>query len=320
MRVVFFGTPHFAVPTLDALVTADLAPELVVTQPSRPVGRGRRVVPPPVAESAARHGLEVLQPEKVGESVFMNRLADLAPDIAVVVAFGQIFRQELLDLPRLGCVNLHGSLLPRWRGAAPIQAAIAAGDRMTGVTTMRMEAGLDSGPMLLTESVEIGKAETTPELAKRLAAIGGPLMVRTVEALAEGSLEPVAQDPTKVTLAPRLTKADGEVDWSLPASRIYDRWRGYTPWPGTTARFGGRPLKLIEIEPLEAASGNKTTGRRLGSVITVDGGAIAITCGDGSRLRLVTVQRPGRPRIAAEAWRNGERIEDGAIFDAMGGG
>ncbi len=196
-RILFFGTPDFAVPTLAALVEAGWAPVRVVTQPSRPVGRGRGLQDPPVAAWARAHGLEVTQPERVRHPDFLAEAAALAPDVAVVVAFGQIFPRALLDLPRHGCVNLHASLLPRWRGAAPIQAAVAAGEARTGVATMRMEEGLDTGPILLEEETAIGPDETADELSRRLAELGGKLMVRTLHELEAGGLVPRPQDVPK---------------------------------------------------------------------------------------------------------------------------
>jgi len=234
-RILFFGTPEFAVPTLAALVAAGRVPALVVTQPARPAGRGQRPQDPPVARWAREHGLAVAMPERVRDPAFLEAAAALAPDVAVVVAFGQIFPRALLDLPRYGCINLHASLLPRWRGASPIQAAVAAGDARTGVATMLMEAGLDTGPILLEEATEIDAEETAGELSRRLAEAGGPLMVRTLQELERGSLVPRPQAAEGATYAPRLTRESGRVDWSFTAPEIHHRLRAYTPWPGLTA-------------------------------------------------------------------------------------
>ncbi len=312
--VVFFGTPDFAVPTLAALVEAGLAPARVVTRPARPLGRGRRVQDPPVARRAKALGLEVAQPERVGDPGFLAGLAELAPAVAVVVAYGQIFPPELLALPRHGCINLHASLLPRYRGAAPIQAAIAAGERVTGVTTMQMERGLDSGPILLQEETAIGRRETAGELAPRLAAQGAALVVETLRRLAEGGLEPRPQDPELVTYAPRLTKRDGRVDWSEAARRIADRLRAYTPWPGLTAELRGEPLKLVEARPLAAApeGGPPPEGEAApGSVLGLRGRFLAVACGEGTVLGIATLQRPGRRPLPAPDFANGERLEPG---------
>jgi methionyl-tRNA formyltransferase len=309
-RVLFFGTPDFAVPTLAALVAAGRAPVRVITQPARPVGRGRRLQDPPVAAWARERGLEVAQPERVRDPQFLSEVAALAPDVAVVVAFGQIFPRALLDLPRHGCVNLHASLLPRWRGASPIQAAVAAGDAKTGVTTMLMEEGLDTGPILLQEETEIGPGETAEELARRLAGIGGRLMVRTLERLEQGDLEPRPQPAAGVTYAPRLTRDSGRVDWGLAAREIQDRLRAYTPWPGLTAELRGEPVKIVSAEPLDAA-GN---GAAPGTVLGLRDGRLAVVCGGGGVLGVGELQRPGKRALPAADFVNGERLRAGESF------
>ena len=205
-RTVFFGTPEFAVPALRALAASEFRPVLVVSQPSRPAKRGQRMTEPPVVVAARDLGIPFAQVEKVRDPAFLARLAELAPGVAVVVAFGQLFPRALLDLPRLGCINLHASLLPRWRGAAPIQAAIAAGDTLTGVTTMKMEEGLDSGPTLLTAELAIGRRETAGELSRRLADLGAPLLVETLRGVAAGTLVARSQDESRVTLAAKIRK------------------------------------------------------------------------------------------------------------------
>lgn len=265
-----------------------------------------------------RHGLPLAQPETVRDPAFMSLLEGHAPDVAVVVAFGQIFRPPLLALPRLGCLNLHASLLPRWRGAAPIQAAIAHGDAETGVTTMRMAAGLDSGPMLLQEAVTIGRRETCPALAERLAAIGAGLMVRTLQELGAGSVVARDQPDQGVTLAPRLTKADGVVDWWQPAVVIDRAWRGYQPWPGLTASLDGQPLKLLAVEPVAGTEADASTPEAPmpGTLLGLDGDGVRVACGEGSVLRLLRVQRPGRAGTTASAWSHGERRQAGDRFTA----
>jgi len=263
-----------------------------------------------VAQRARRLGLELTAPASVRDGAFLARLEELAPDVAVVVAFGQIFRRRLLALPRHGCINLHASLLPRWRGAAPIQAAIAHGDERTGVTTMRMTAGLDSGPILLQEAVDVGPHETAPELAARLAALGARLMVRTLELLEAGALVPRPQDERLVTLAPRLSREDGAVTWTLSATVLYNRWRAYTPWPGLVAEVGGAPLKLLAVRPAPAAA----AGAAPGTVLDVAGDAVVVACGERSALALERVQRPGRRPLAASAWLRGERLRPGDVL------
>lgn len=312
--LVFFGTPTFAVPCLDALVAAGRAPALVVSQPSRPVGRGRSVQPPPVAQRAAELGLPVVQPASVKDKDFLASLEALAPDLAVVVAFGQIFRRRLLGLPRRGCVNVHASLLPRWRGAAPIQAAIAAGDEVTGVCTMVMEAGMDTGPELLRRTTPIGPRETHPELAQRLSVLGGEVLVETLEALERGEVEPKAQDDAAATYAPRIEKSDGVMDWRLGARQLDSLLRAYTPWPGLTATLRDRPLKVLQAQPVEWGGGRADAGTVLGVVKHEGVGRLAVAAGEGPALGLERVQRPGKKAVSAVDWVNGERVEAGERF------
>jgi methionyl-tRNA formyltransferase len=309
-RIVFFGTPEFAVPTLAALVAAGRAPVRVVTQPARPSGRGQKLQDPPVARWAREQGLPVSMPERVRDPAFLEDLAALTPDVAVVVAFGQIFPRALLDLPRLGCVNLHASLLPRWRGASPIQAALAAGDARTGVSTMRMEAGLDTGPVLLEEATEIGPQETAGELSRRLAEAGGPLMVRTLQELERGSLVPRPQSPEGATYAPRLTRDSGRIDWSLTSLEIHHRLRAYTPWPGLTAELRGAPVKVSAAEVLEGRPADGDPGTYLG----LRDGRLAVACGGGTALGLGELQRPGKRALRAPDFANGERLQIGERF------
>lgn len=314
MRTIFFGTPEFAVPTLEALVAAGHELLLVVSQPARPVGRGRRLQDPPVAAWAREHDLPLAQPETVRGATFRRRIEALEPEVAVVVAFGQIFRRRLLGMPVHGCVNLHASLLPRYRGAAPIQWAIAAGERVTGVTTMLMEEGLDTGPILLQEEVAIGADETTPELAERLARRGAALMVRTLEGLATGEVEPHPQRHDDATYAPRIEKRDGRVDWRLPARRIYDRLRAFTPWPGLATDLRGEPLKVLAGRPAASGGGGHEPGELLG----LEDGRLTVACGGGTIFGLERVQLPGkRPISAPDLW-NGLRIEPGERFGPTG--
>jgi methionyl-tRNA formyltransferase len=316
-RIVFFGTPEFAVPTLAALAAAGRTPVAAVTQPARPAGRGGQVAEPPVARWALAHGIPVLQPERVRAPGSLAALGELAPDVAVVVAFGQIFPPDLLALPPLGCVNLHASLLPRYRGAAPIQAAIAAGERTTGVTTMRMEAGLDSGPILLQEELPIGPRETAGELGARLAALGARLTVETLARLARGELAARPQDGALATYAPRLTRASGEADWSLPATALFDRLRAYTPWPGMASALRGKPVKIVWGEPLDGGAGPGDAaagGAAPGTVLAVGDGRLAVACGGGTAFGVERLQRPGRPPRAAADFANGERLRPGERF------
>jgi methionyl-tRNA formyltransferase len=310
-RVVFFGSPDFALPTLDALASSRFRPILVVSQPPRPSGRGRRTEDTAVALRARALGLDVQQPAKVKDPAFLELLRALEVDLAVVVAFGQIFPKSLLALPRHGCINLHGSLLPRHRGAAPIQAAIAAGDRETGVTTMRMEAGLDTGPILLQRSAPIDDGDDAPSLSVRLAAIGAELMLETLELLERDALVEHPQDDALATLAPRLDKNDALVDWTLPAAALWRRARAFEPWPGLLSLCGGEPLKLHRVRPVAWHAANRAAAP--GTFLGLVDGALAVAAGEGTALGLLSVQRPGRRELPAAEFLRGERLTVGAV-------
>jgi methionyl-tRNA formyltransferase len=310
--LVFFGTPDLAIPTLAALVAAGRAPLLVVTQPPRPAGRGGREQQPAVARWALEHGLPLAQPARVRAPQFLAELRPLRPAIAVVVAFGQIFPAELLALPAQGCVNLHASLLPRFRGASPIQAALAAGDERTGVTIMRMDEGLDSGPILLQEATPIAPRETAGELAGRLAALGARLMLTALDRLERGDLPPQPQDAGQATYAARLTREGGRVDWTLTATQLDNRRRAYTPWPGITAELRGAPVKLLLSEPLTAAS--DAVAPPPGTFIGLTAAGIGVACGAGTALAITELQRPGRKPQRAADFVNGERLRAGERF------
>jgi methionyl-tRNA formyltransferase len=310
VALAFFGTPEFAVPALDALVAAGRAPALVVSQPPRPAGRGGAPREAAVAARARELALELAQPASAREPALLARLGELAPEWFVVVAYGEIFGRELLALPRRGCLNVHASLLPRWRGAAPIQAAIAAGDRRTGVTVMEMEEGLDSGPIVLQRELEIGPDERAPELAARLAALGAEVLLEALAGLEAGRLAPRPQDPGQATYAPRLTRADGRVDWSLPAGGLYDRWRAFQPWPGLAAELGGDPVKLVTVRPGEPGK----AATEPGTIVAIHGAGIRVVCGHGSILVLTELQRPGRRVIGAAEFAHGEHLTAGERF------
>lgn len=292
------------------MVEAGYAPQWVVTRPARPAGRGHGLQQPPVAVWAEAHGLPVLQPENVNRKAFRAQLREATPDVAVVVAFGQIFKRRLLELPRLGCVNVHASLLPKYRGAAPIQAALAAGDSITGVTTMRMTQGLDSGPMLLQEELSVGPTETAPELSQRLAECGAQALTATLKALAAGELTDRQQADDLASYAPQLTKADGLVDWRRTATETYNRLRAFTPWPGQTAEFQGKRLKVLWCRPL-----TETTDLEPGSLLGMREGLLAVACGEHTVLGLERVQLPGKKPVTAADFANGERLQAGMQFD-----
>ena len=244
-KIVFFGTPEFALLTLDALEVVGRWPALVVTQLPRLAGCGKRLQELLVVVWAWERGLPVAQPEAVKDEAFLAPLAERAPDAAVVVAFGQIFPPALLALPAHGCINLHASLLPKFRGASPVQAALLAGERKTGVTTMLMEEGLDTGPILLQEETLIRFYETTGRFSERLAKLGGEAMVQTLSQLAADKLKPRRQRDESASYSPRITKGDGKLNWALTAEELYNRLRAFTPWPGLTTHFRSQPLKLV---------------------------------------------------------------------------
>lgn len=299
LRVVFMGTPDFAVPTLRAIAAAHDVVR-VVSQPDRPKGRGKKMVSPPVAVAARELGLDVRQPKSVRRGPFQQRMADLAPDVAVVIAYGRILPKAVLDTPKHGCVNVHASLLPRWRGAAPIQWAIAAGDDQTGVCTQRMEEGLDTGPIYLSYPTPIDPRDTAATLHDRLAGLAATIAVDTLARLTD--TRPTPQDEDGAIHAPILSKADGQVDWTQPAIRIDQRIRGFTPWPGGfTARSDGQVLKLLETRPTTAKG-------PVGQVLSTD--PLVIGCGEGA-LELVRVQRAGRKPVSGPDFARGARLVAG---------
>lgn len=307
-KIVFFGTPEFALPTLDALEAAGRLPVLVVTQPPRPAGRGKVAHDSPVAVWAREHDLPVATPESVKETEFLARVGALKSDLAIVVAFGQIFPPALLALPKKGCINLHASLLPKYRGASPVQAALLEGEKKTGVTTMQMEEGLDTGPILLQEETLIRNYETADKLSARLAVLGAEVVVETIVKLEAGKLKPRKQRDESASYSPRISKRDGKVNWALKADELYNRLRAYTPWPGLTAHFRGRPLKLVWGVPMtweEAPFGG--TGTYLG----LRQGRLAVLCGGGTIFGIDEVQRAGKKPVRASDFANGERLRVG---------
>jgi methionyl-tRNA formyltransferase len=310
-RVVFFGSPEFAVPSLEALAEAGREPILVVSQPARRAGRGSKPTDPPVAAAARERGLEVAQPKKVSAPEFLAAMTDLKPDLFLVVAFGQIFPAELLDLPKLGCVNLHASLLPKYRGASPIQAAIRDGRNLTGLTTMQMEEELDSGPILLQEKVDIGPRETAGALSERLSTIGAELLVRTVTELEKGKITPRPQKDSDATYAARLVKEDGKLDWDLEAGDIYNMLRAYTPWPGIYTLFRGEKVKILSASPIEWEMAPMGVS---GTFLGLRQGRMAILSGDGTILGVERLQRPGKSPVRSADFLNGERLRVGERF------
>ncbi len=308
MRVVFLASGAFAIPSLEALIAAGHEVRALVTQPDRESGRGKALAAPKVKPVAQAHGIEVLQLARVRAPEAQAALRELRPELQVVVAFGQILPRAVIDIAPRGTVNVHASLLPRLRGAAPIQWAIAGGDSETGVSTMQIDEGLDTGPLLLSRATPIGPDETAAELEPRLARLGGELLVETLAGLASGTLQPVAQDESRATHAPLLTKEHGRVDWSLPARTIACRARGFHPWPGAFTWHEGRLLKLLRVRE----AGPSPSACEPGLVALVDGDGVTVACGDGTQLRLEEVQPESRRAMPASAWAQGARLRVGA--------
>jgi methionyl-tRNA formyltransferase len=297
MRIVFLGTPEFAVPSLRALA-AEHEVSAVFTQPDRPKGRGNQLAAPAVKQAAEELSIEVHQPERIRRPEGVEALRLLNPELMVVVGYGQIIPQNIIDLPRFGILNVHASLLPKYRGAAPIQWAVANGEAVTGVTIMRIDAGLDTGDMLLRAETAIGPDERAPELSARLARLGAALLLDAIRQIADGSVRPEKQNDADATLAPILKKEDGLVDWRRPARQIYDRWRGFDPWPGAYTSFRGQRLSLLRMKPAEEkhleAGELRAEKRRLFA-----------GCGEGSVLEIIEIQLAGRKSMSAEAFLNG---------------
>lgn len=310
LRIAFCGTPEFAVPSLRRLLAdPEFAVEAVVTQPDRPRGRGQEVSPSPVKQVALEAGVQVYQPEKIKRDESVEFFTRLALDAVVIIAYGQIISARLIAIPRLGWINLHGSLLPKYRGAAPINWAIANGETMTGLTTMQIDAGMDTGPMLLRKEIEIGADETAPELARRMSEAGAPLMAETLSKLARGGIAPVAQNASLATYAPLLEKEHGKIDWSLPAQQLYNRMRGFLPWPGAYSTFRGQTCQIWGRPADSAAAEGDAPGTLLAS-----GDAIDAVCGKSSLLRMDTLQIEGRKRVTAREFANGARLKPGERF------
>ena len=305
MRLVFCGTPEFAVGTLESVIAAGHEVALAVTQPDRAAGRGMEMQAPAVKRAAAAHGIAVVQPEKIKNNAeFRARLEEARPDAIVVVAYGRIIPQWMLELPRLGNINLHGSLLPKYRGAAPVQWAVANGDRVTGVTTMRLDEGLDTGEVLLAREVAIAPEETAVDVFRSLAAVGAELMVETLAGLAEGTLIGRKQDEAQATLAPILTREDGAIDFSRTARQIYDRWRGFEPWPGAHTRLRGKKL-IVHRMHVGAEDGIEA------GVLRVARDEMAVGCGSGSSVVFDEVQMEGKRRMSAAEFLRGFQIRSG---------
>jgi methionyl-tRNA formyltransferase len=311
MRIVFCGTPEFAVPSLRRLgAEPGITIEAVVTQPDRPRDRGQQVTISPVKAAAIELGLRVFQPEKIRSEESQQFLNEVKPDAVVIIAYGQIIPARLLTIPRLGWLNLHGSILPKYRGAAPIQWAIANGETVTGLTSMQIDAGMDTGPVLLEKKLQIGPDETSPELMARMSEAGAPLIVESLLRFDHGEISPRAQDHELASMAPMLKKEDGRIDWSRTAQHIYNRMRGFTPWPGAYATFRGLTCNLWG-RPIADPSLMK--GSAPGSLAWLDS-RLVVNCGENTGLQIESVQLEGRKRLTAREFANGARLTAPDIF------
>ncbi len=313
MILVFCGTPSFAVPTLEKLVAAGHSIPLVVTQPDRPRGRGMEITVSPVKDAALRLGLAVFQPATIKNNAeFRDQLAAIAPDAIIVVGYGRIIPQWMIDLPRLGNLNLHASLLPKYRGAAPIQWAIANGESVTGVTTMRIDAGLDTGEILMQREISIDLKDTAETLGPKLAAVGADLMVETLRGLENGQVRPTPQDHSQATLAPILRKEDGRMDFARSAKDLFNRLRGFQPWPGAFTIFKEKTLQVHRAQPVQHAV-RLTPGE-----VAVKGTRLFVGCGRSKEkdadtaLELIEIQLEGKRRMTTQEFINGYRPQSGA--------
>jgi len=311
MKLVCCGTPAFAVPTLLALVAAGHEIELVVSQPDRPVGRAQQLTAPPVKQAALAAGIAVTQPERIRlNAEFRSRLEAVAPDAIVVVAYGRIIPPWMLALPRLGCINLHGSLLPKYRGAAPIQWAVAMGDRVTGNTTMLLEEGLDTGPILLQQTLEIGPEQTAVDLFELLAKAGATLVVETLAALAAGTVHPQPQNHAGATYAPLLDREDGRMDFAARADHeLFNRWRGFQPWPGAFTTLDGKKLIVHRMSLTSSSSPN--AGSIEPGTIRIENDRFFVACAGNTWLEFNELQLEGKKRLLAAEFLRGNHLAPG---------
>jgi len=309
LKLVFCGTPQFALPTFASLVAAGHQISLVVSQPDRPVGRDQQLTAPPVKQMALAAGIPVVQPEKIrNNQEFRAQLEAIAPDAIVVVAYGRIVPPWMLALPRLGCINLHASLLPKYRGAAPIQWAIAMGDAFTGNTTMLLEEGLDTGPILLQQTHEIGTEQTATELFPLLAAAGAPLVVETLAGLADGTIQPQPQNHEGATYAPLLNREDGRMDFAArSATELHNRWRGFQPWPGAFTALHGKKL-IVHRMSVAHQSDAEPLGVAAPGLVRIENHRLFVACASNTRLEIVEVQLEGKKRLSAAEFLRGNPL------------
>ena len=308
MRVIFMGTPDFAVETLEEIIAAGHEVVLVVSQPDKAVGRSKALKYTPVKACAIEHGIEVYQPERIRDTECVEHLKGYQPDIIIVEAFGQIIPKVILDMPKYGCINVHASLLPKYRGAAPIQWAVINGDKVTGVTTMRMDEGLDTGDMILKEEIELAEDETGGSLFDRLSKTGAALCVKTMEAIENGTAVYTPQDSSLATHTAKIHKELGSIDWTKPAKEIECLIRGLDPWPSAYTRLGDKTLKIWKAKVLD-----ENTKAAPGCLAKVTKNTIWVQTGEGV-LSLLEVQLEGKKRMTTESFLNGYTVEEGTYF------
>jgi methionyl-tRNA formyltransferase len=310
IKLAFMGSATFALPSLDALFEKAYEIAGVITQPDKPAGRGQIVQPPPVKKRAFELHLPVYQPRSLKTDEAHALIEALATDMIVVVAYGKILPPWLLQSPRFGCINVHGSILPKYRGAAPVHWALANGEKTTGVCTMLLDEGLDTGPVYLCERTDIAPEETVTQLYDRLAQLGAKVLIETVQGVANGTLKPIPQNHSGATLAPLLKKEDGFIDWHMPAEKIHNRVRAFNPWPGTAAKFRGRVCKILRTairDKLSLESGSIVASRN----------SLSTVCGDGTLLEILSIQPEGRKAVSGMDFANGARIQPGEKFESL---
>jgi methionyl-tRNA formyltransferase len=306
MRIVFMGTPEFAVPSLKALIESEDEVVAVVTQPDKPKGRGLEVTSPPTKVLAEKHGIPVFQPQKIKTEEFFNELKKFSPDLICVAAYGKILPKNILELPPYGCINVHASLLPKYRGAAPINWAIIRGEKVTGITTMKMDEGMDTGDMLLKREIPIDDEDTGETLSEKLSHVGALLLIETIRLLKEGKLTPIPQDHSQATYAPMLKKEDGNIEWKKPAEDIRNLIRGTLPWPGAYTTLDGKLLKIYKARVSEGSG-------KPGEVIKSEFGILRVATGKGA-LDILELQIEGGKRLKTEEFLRGRRIKEGTIL------
>ncbi|MDP4268347.1 MAG: methionyl-tRNA formyltransferase [Bacteroidota bacterium] len=310
MNIVFMGTPDFAVPCLETLIKNNCNVRGVITQPDKPIGRSGKLTYPPIKEFALKFNLKVYQPEKVKNSEFIETLKKINPDLIVVVAFGQILPLEILNIPKLGCINVHASLLPKYRGAAPIQWSIINGEKITGVSTMFMDKGMDTGDIILTKEIEIGDSETSEELFEKLSKLGAEALIETIQQIQSGNAKGIKQDNNIATYAPMLNKEDGNINWELYAIEIKNFIRGMYPWPGSYTFYKGNRMKIFDVEIID-----KNTDAQPGTIIDVDKNSIYVQTGNGI-IKINQIQFDGSKRMCVKDYFLGHSIDRGNILSS----